>query len=359
MRTIIKKEYISVWVFLILFMILIPLGNLLGLVSTNNISLWGRYFCFAIAAIGVDMLWGYTGVLCMCQAFFFCLGGYGIAMHMLLASSGNGTYGSAIPDFMIWNQVDVLPVFWEPFHSFPLALITTLGVTALFTLIFGFFIFVSRLRGVYFAIITQALALAMWLIFLRNETMLGGTNGLTDFKTLMGFDLTSSSTKLGLYLASGVFLLVIYLSAKKLMESKFGKVLVAIRDSESRVRYTSYKVQNYKLTIFVIAAVIAAIGGMLYVPQTGIITPGRMDVRASIEMIVWVALGGRGNLKGAILGTIFVNFLYSIMTSILPGSWLYILGFLFIITVLYMDKGLLGLPKQLADFVKKFKMAKS
>ena len=340
------------WGFIALFLLILPLGNLLGFISTNTISLWGRYFCFAIAAIGVDILWGYTGILCMSQAFFFCIGGYGIAMYMLLNSSPDGGVAT-LPNFLQWSGVSELPLFWEPFHSFPLALILCLVVPALFAGVFGYFIFRSRLKGVYFAIITQALALAMWLLFLRNETMLGGTNGLTDFKFLVGLDLTSSGVKLGLYFFSCLVLIAVYLAAKYLVNSKFGKILIAIRDSESRVRYTSYEVKNYKLVVFVLAAVIASIGGMLYVPQTGIITPGRMEVKASIEMIVWVALGGRGNLKGAILGTLFVNFLYSVFTTILPGSWLYVLGVLFIVSVLYLDQGLIGLPKQLKGLLSK------
>jgi urea transport system permease protein len=182
------------------FLIIMPIGNVLGFVSNNTISLWGRYFCFAIAALGVDLIWGYSGVLSMCQAVFFCLGGYAIAMHMLLVAGGEDPSG--IPDFMVWNQVDALPVFWEPFHSFGLSFILALLIPGVFAFIFGFFVFRSRIKGVYLAIITQALALAIWLIFLRNETMLGGTNGLTGFKTLLGFSLSSPGTKLGLYILS-------------------------------------------------------------------------------------------------------------------------------------------------------------
>ena len=355
MKSIFKNKSYDYIIFLTLFLLVIPIGHMLGVISINTVSLWGRYFCFAIAAIGLDMLWGYTGILCMCQALFFCMGGYGIAMHMLLSASGEGTYGKAIPDFMVWNQITELPFFWEPFTFFPLAVICAIVIPGLFAGLFGYFIFKSRLKGVYFAIITQALALAMWLLFLRNETMLGGTNGLTDFKQLAGLDLSASSTKLILYLISCFVLIAIYIGSKKLVNSKFGKVLVAIRDSESRIRYTSYEIKNYQLTIFVIAAVIAAIGGMLYVPQTGIITPGRMDVKASIEMIIWVALGGRGKLKGAILGALLVNFLYSVFTSVLPGSWLYVIGILFIITVLYLDQGIIGLPKQVKNYFSKQK----
>ncbi|KXX71509.1 urea ABC transporter permease subunit UrtC [Flammeovirga sp. SJP92] len=349
MKTLIQKKYHLV--FIGLFLILMPLGNLLGFVETNTMTLWGRYFCFAIAAIGIDLIWGYTGVLSMTQAFFFCLGAYGIGMYMTLS---NLPEGHQLPAFMEWNQVTELPTFWAPFSSFPLAFILSLLVPALFSLIFGFFVFRSRIQGVYFAIITQALALAMFLLFSRNETMLGGTNGLTDFKYLLGFDLRETSTKLGLYFLSFIVLCLIYIYSSFLTKSKFGKGLVAIRDSESRMRFTGYGVSAYKITIFMIGSVIAAIGGMLYLPQTGIITPGRMDVQASIEMIVWVALGGRGNLKGAVLGAIVVNLLYSIFTSILPGGWLYVLGGLFVITVLYLDKGMIGLFQQIQAYIKTF-----
>lgn len=334
--------------FIILFAILLPLGNLMGLVSNNTISLWGRYFCFAIAALGVDLIWGYTGILSMCQAFFFCLGGYSVAMHIVMkGATASGTSGSAIPDFMVWNQVDSLPFFWVPFQSFGLALILGLLIPAAFAFVFGYFIFRSRIKGVYMAIITQALALAMWLLFLRNETMLGGTNGLTDFKSLLGLSLSSPAVKLGLYLISLAGLCGTYFLSKKLVDSKFGKVLQAIRDSESRTSYTAYRILDYKLAIFIVGALLAAFAGMLYAPQTGIITPGRMDVRASVEMVMWVALGGRGKLKGAILGALVVNFLYSICTSLFPDSWLFILGFLFVITVLYFDKGFLGMIEKI------------
>ncbi len=348
MKNLNAKTY-EYFLFLGIFLLLMPLGYAFGIISVNTMSLWGRYFCFAIAAIGIDMLWGYTGILCMSQALFFGLGGYGIAMHMLLNNSGS----NGMPEFMQWNQVDSLPLFWVPFQNLPLTLIFSLLIPALFAFVFGYFIFRSGIKGVYFAIITQALALAMWLLFLRNETMLGGTNGLTDFKTLAGLDLSESSTKIGLYFASFLTLVGVYLGSKKLVNSKFGKVLIAIRDSEFRLKYASYKVENYKVTVFILAAVIAAIGGMLYVPQTGIITPGRMDVKASVEMIVWVALGGRGNLRGAILGTLIVNLMYSLFTTLLPGAWLYILGILFIVTVLYLDKGLIGLPKQIKGLISK------
>jgi urea transport system permease protein len=349
------KDFRLYLAFLVLFLVLLPLGNLLGFVSTNTISLWGRYFCFAIVALGVDLIWGYTGILSMCQAFFFCLGGYSVAMHIVLkGATASGTNGTALPDFMVWNQVESLPFFWAPFQSFGLAMILGLLIPAAFAFVFGYFIFRSRIKGVYMAIITQALALAMWLLFLRNETMLGGTNGLTDFKSLLGLSLSSPNVKLGLYLLSLAGLCGTYFLSKKLVGSKFGKVLQAIRDSESRTSYTAYRILDYKLAIFIAGALLAAFAGMLYAPQTGIITPGRMDVRASVEMVMWVALGGRGKLKGAILGALIVNFLYSVCTSLFPDSWLFILGFLFVITVLYFDKGFLGMMEMIgAKFGKK------
>lgn len=337
------KTYLA---FIVFFLVLMPLGNLFDIVSTNTMTLWGRYFCLAIAAIGVDLIWGYTGILSMTQAFFFCLGAYGMGMYMMLT---NLPPGQMLPDFMIWNQVTELPWFWSFFGNFPLAMILALVVPAIFAMIFGILVFRSRIKGVYFAIITQALALAMYLLFSRNETMLGGTNGLTDFKYLLGFDLRSDSTKLSLYVISGVVLCLIFWYAHGLVNSKFGKSLVAIRDSESRMRFTAFKVSYYNVAIFMIAAVIAAIGGILYIPQTGIITPGRMDVQASIEMVIWVALGGRGNLKGAVIGALLVNMLYSIFTSLFPGAWLYILGGIFVVTVLFLDKGIIGLIQQLQD----------
>lgn len=349
----INKERSVYILFIGLFLVLLPVGNLLGFVSNNTISLWGRYCCFAIAALGIDLIWGYTGILSMCQALFFCFGGYGIAMHILLKNS------TGLPDFMAWNGVETLPVFWQPFQSAGAAFGLALLVPALFAFVVGYFIFRSRIKGVYMAIITQALAMATWLLFLRNESMLGGTNGLTNFKSLLGFDLTKPNVKLGLYLISFLTLCVAYYGSYKLAHSKFGKVLQAIRDSESRISYTAYRVVDYKLAVFVVAAVLAAIGGMLYAPQTGIITPGRMDVRASVEMVMWVALGGRGKLKGAVLGALLVNFLYSICTSSFPDSWPFLLGSLFVLTVLFFDKGFLGLIELISAKLSQRRMRQS
>ncbi len=328
-----------IYVLVLVFMILLPVANLTGLVAIDTVTLWGRYLCFAIAAIGVDLIWGYTGIMTMCQAFFFCLGAYGMGMYLTVS---NLPEGSVVPQFMEWNQVTDLPLFWQPFQTFGGAIIATIIATIGFAMISNF-IFRRRIKGVFFAIITQAIAWAMFLLFSRNETMLGGSNGLTNFQSMMGFDLRSEGVKLGLYIFTVVALIAVYMASKALTESKFGKVLVGIRDSESRLRFTGYKVAHYQTAIFVIGALIAMVAGMLYLPQTGIVTPGRMDVRASIEMLIWVALGGRGSLKGAVVGALIVNLLYSVFTSLMPEAWPYILGALYVVTVLYLDKGVYGL----------------
>lgn len=324
-------------------LVLIPLLNLTGGVSDLNLNLLGRYLCFALVALGIDLIWGYTGILSLCQAFFFCLGGYCIGMHMLLMTGEQGVYGSALPDFMVWTGVTELPWFWKPFDSFPVALGLGILVPAAAAFLFGFLAFRSRIKGVYFSIISQALALAMWLIFLRNETRLGGTNGLTDFKTLLGFTLRDPTTRFWLYFLTASVLVAAYFAARFATRSKFGKTLVAIRDSEMRVRFTGISVARYKVFIFCAAAALAGIAGMLYVPQTGIITPGRMDVRSSLEMVVWVAVGGRGTLLGPILGAVGVSLLYSWLTGTLPGTWLYVLGGLFVVVVLFLPQGIVGL----------------
>jgi len=333
------------------FGLVIPWLNTQGMVADTTLNLWGRYFCFAIVALGVDLIWGYTGILSLCQAFFFCLGGYAMGMHMLLKTGTQGVYGSVLPDFMVWNRVEELPLFWEPFHSLPATLILGLLVPGCAALVFGFLAFRSRIKGVYFAIITQALALAVWLVFLRNETMLGGTNGLTDFKTLLGFDLAEPSTKRGLYMLSSMVLLAAYLGSRFIVQSKLGKLLLAIRDGEHRLRFIGYRIVHFKLFVFVVAAALAGLGGMLYVPQTGIITPGRMDVQASIEIVVWTAVGGRATLVGAIIGAFLVNLLYSYLTGAFPGTWLYFLGALFIGVVLYFPDGITGVVGQLRQRV--------
>lgn len=340
--------------FLGLFLVGMPLANQLGVIDTNTLTLWGRYFCFAMAAIGVDLIWGYTGIMTMCQAFFFCLGAYGIGMYMTIT---NLPVGESVPAFMQWNQVTELPLFWKPFQTFGGGIIACIIMTIIFACL-SYFIFRRRIKGVFFAIITQALAWAMYLLFSRNETMLGGSNGLTNFPQILGFDLRSEEVKVGLYMVTIVVLALIYAAASYLTRSKFGKVLIGIRDSESRLRFMGYKVSHYQTAIFVIGALIAMVAGMLYLPQTGIVTPGRMDVKASIEMLIWVALGGRGSLKGAVVGALLVSLLYSLFTSWMPDAWPYILGLLYVVTVLYFQKGILGWLGDLFQGLKEKKLFK-
>ncbi len=333
----------------VILLVLIPVLNVTGALSDLSLNLLGRYLCFALAALGIGLIWGQTGILSLCQAVFFCLGGYCIGMHMLLVTGDQGVYGTSLPDFMVWTGVTELPWFWKPFGSFPLTVMLAVLVPVAAAFVFGFLAFRSRIRGVYFSIISQALALAMWLVFLRNETRLGGTNGLTDFKTLLGFPLRDPDTRLGLYLMTALVVVGAYFAARWLIASRFGKTLVAIRDSETRVRFTGIPVVRYKVFIFCVAALLAGLGGLLYVPQTGIITPGRMDVRASLEMVVWVAVGGRTTLMGPILGAVGVSLLYSWLTGTLPGMWLYVLGGLFIVVVLFLPGGITGAWASLRD----------
>ncbi len=344
-----RKEKFLYMAFMTFFLLAFPLGYKMGLMDLSTMTLWGRYFCFVIAAIGVDLIWGYTGVMTMCHAFFFCIGAYALGMYMTIE---NMPAGAEVPDFMKWNDVNSLPLFWLPFKSAIGAFLGGLVAAGVFAGVLGYLIFRRKIKGVFFAIITQALALAMYLLFSRNETMLGGSNGLTNFRYLFGFDLHSENVKIGLYIISVIVMALVYWFALFLTKSKFGKILVGIRDSESRLRFTGYKVVNYQTAVFVIGAIIAAIGGMLYLPQTGIITPGRMDVRASIEMLIWVALGGRGNLKGAVVGTLIVNILYSVSTSLIPQAWPYILGLLYIAVVLYPNNGVTGFCSSVAEKVK-------
>ncbi|HUM41001.1 MAG TPA: urea ABC transporter permease subunit UrtC, partial [Nitrospira sp.] len=256
-------------------------------------------------------------------------------------------YGSALPDFMVWNQVTELPFFWKPFYSFSAAVLAGLLAPACFALIFGFLAFRSRIRGVYFAIITQALALMAWLVFNRNETNLGGTNGLTDFKTLLGFRLSAPGTQLALYVITVLCLGGAYATCRWIIASRAGRVLIAIRDSEQRVLFSGYSPATYKLFVFVVSAVLAGLAGILYVPQVGIITPAQMGVLPSLEMVVWVAVGGRATLVGAIVGAVGVNLGRSILTNSFPELWPFFLGGLFVVVVLLFPDGIMGIARQI------------
>ena len=342
------------WLVGFLLLVLIPLLNVLPApdswlhVSDFTLNRFGKFLAFAILALGLDLIWGYTGILSLGHGVFFGLGAYAIGMHLMLSIGTESVYGSALPDFMVWNQVKELPLFWKPFYSFGFAVMAALLLPTLFAALFGFLAFRSRIRGVYFAIITQALALSVWLVFNRNETNLGGTNGLTDFKKVLGFRLSDPGTQRALYMLTVLSLVGAYLLCRWISRSRTGRVLVAIRDSEQRVLFSGYSPANYKLFVFVVSAALAGLAGALYVPQVGIITPAQIGVLPSLEMVVWVAVGGRGTLIGAVLGAVGVNWARSILTNSFPDLWPFFLGGLFVLVVLLFPEGCVGFVRKLA-----------
>ena len=342
-----RREAVALGVAALLLVVALPICNALPTSSPLHLSdfrlnLFGKFLAYAILALGLDLLWGYAGVLSLGHGVFFGLGAYAMGMHLMLEIGAKSVYQSALPDFMVWNQVKELPLFWRPFYSGAFTLAAIVLVPGLFALAFGFLAFRSRIRGVYFSIITQALALSAWLVFNRNEMRLGGTNGLADFKTIFGFSLNQASTQRGLYVVTALVLVVAYLVCRWITNSRAGKVLVAIRDSETRVLFSGYSPARYKLFVFVVSAVLAGVAGALYAPQVGIITPAKLGVLPSIEMVVWVAAGGRGTLVGAALGAFGVNWMQSWLTTSYPDLWLLFLGGLFMGVVLFFPDGLVG-----------------
>lgn len=350
-----SREAISLYLAGGLLLIVLPLLNVLTPedswfhLSDFRLNQFGKFLCFAILALGLDLIWGYCGVLSMGQGVFFGFGAYCMGMYLALQIGKESVYGSELPDFMVWTQVKELPLFWYPFKSFAGAFLGAILVPVLFATVFGFLAFRSRIKGVYFAIITQALAFAAWLVFNRNETRLGGTNGLTDFKQLLGFRLSDPATQRGLYILTVVALCASYLLCRWIVTSRAGNVLIAIRDSESRVTFSGYTPWMYKLFVFVVAAGLAGLSGMLYVPQVGIITPAQIGVLPSLEVVIWVAVGGRGTLIGAILGAVAVNYGRSILTNYFPEAWPFILGGLFVVVVTMFPDGLLGVIRKLTE----------
>ena len=335
-----------------ILLVVMPLLNLLPPedswfhLSDFSLNRFGKFLAFAILALGLDLIWGYTGILSLGQGVFFGLGAYCMGMHMMLTIGKESVYGSDLPDFMVWNQVKELPFFWKPFYSFPAAVIGALLVPMAFALVFGFFAFRSRIKGVYFAIITQALALAAWLVFNRNDTNLGGTNGLTDFKQVLGYRLSEPGTQRALYVITVLCLGATYLLCRWIIRSRAGRVLVAVRDSEKRVVFSGYTPPSYKLFVFVVSAGLAGLAGLLYAPQVGIITPAQIGVLPSLEMVIWVAVGGRGSLVGAVLGAVSVNYGRSVLTNYFPELWPFILGGLFVLVVLLFPDGMVGMIRK-------------
>ncbi|HEU5194907.1 MAG TPA: urea ABC transporter permease subunit UrtC [Methylomirabilota bacterium] len=342
-----KREVVAVGIAAIVVAVVLPLCNLLPAgsplaISNFTLNLFGKFLTYAILALGLDLLWGYAGVLSLGHGVFFGLGAYAMGMHLMLEIGSKSVYQSSLPDFMVWNQVKSLPLFWWPFHSAAFTLAAIVLVPALFGFAFGYLAFRSRIRGVYFSIITQALALSAWLVFNRNEMNLGGTNGLADFKTIFGFPLSQPATQRGLYVLTALTLIAAYVLCRWITLTRAGKVLVAIRDSETRVLFSGYSPAAYKLFVFVVSAVLAGVAGALYAPQVGIITPAKIGVLPSIEMVVWVAAGGRGTLYGAVLGAFGVNWIQSWLTTSYPDLWLLFLGGLFMGAVLFFPDGVVG-----------------
>jgi urea transport system permease protein len=316
-------------------------------VSNFTLNLFGKFLTYAILALGIDLIWGYTGVLSLGHGVFFGLGAYAMGMHLMLEIGAKGVYQNVLPDFMVWNRVSELPLFWKPFYSAAFTLFAVVVVPAIVALVFGFLTFRSRIRGVYFSIITQALALCAWLTFNRNAMNLGGTNGLSGFKTMFGFPLKEPATQRGLYVATALCLCGAFLLCRWIVHTPAGKVLVAIRDSETRVLFCGYSPAAFKLFVFTVSACLAGVAGALYVGQVGIITPARIGVLPSIEMIIWVAVGGRGTLIGPVVGAFGVNWLQSILTTHYPDLWILVLGGLFVGVVLFFPDGVVGAAQKL------------
>lgn len=330
----------------ITLVIVLPALNVAGYISDFTLGNWGKYLCYGILAVSIDLLWGYTGLLCLGQALFFSLGGYMMGMHLMRMTGGEG-----MPTFLSMVGRTEWPSFYLPFSSFPFTLLMIFLIPGLVAFIFGFFAFRSRIKGVYFSILTQALTYAAALLFFRNELLMGGNNGFTDFRTLLGFSVREVPTQRALYIATALLLVGVIVGCKMLTRSRFGLVQRAIRDSENRTLFSGYATANYKLFVFVLSAMIAAAAGALYVPQVGIINPSEMTTEKSLEAVVWVALGGRGTLVGPVIGAISVNALKSWATTAYPDYWILILGGSFVLVVMFMPKGIIGLPAQIKKLV--------
>ena len=307
------------------------------------VSLIGKIMCYAICALAMDLIWGYTGILSLGHGLFFALGGYAFGMYLMRQIGTDGQYKSELPDFMVFLNWKELPWHWLASDSLLLQLLLVVLVPGLLAFVFGFFAFRSRIKGVYFSIITQALTFAAMLLFFRNETGFGGNNGFTDFKRIAGMPLATPGMRMTLFVLTALTLVACYLLGRFIVSSKFGRVLQAIRDAEGRVMFTGYDPLRYKLAIWCLSAVMCGVAGALYVPQVGIINPGEMSPAAGIEMAIWVAVGGRGTLVGPILGAFFVNGAKSWFTQTFPEYWLYFLGGLFIVVTLFLPQGLIGL----------------
>ncbi len=313
-------------------------------VGAFGITLVGKYLCYAMLALSLDLIWGYCGILSLGHAAFFALGGYAMGMYLMRQIGTRGVYGNPIlPDFMVFLNYKSLPWFWHGFNHFPFALLMMALAPGVLALVFGWFAFRSRVTGVYFSIITQALTYALMLAFFRNDMGFGGNNGFTDFKDILGFDLHSDTTRVVLFVLTAIALGASYLACRAIVDSRAGRVMHAIRDAESRTRFLGYPVESFKLWIFVFTAILAGVAGALYVPQVGIINPSEFSPINSIEAVIWVAVGGRGTLYGAIVGAVLVNYAKTYLTGAFPEVWLFALGALFVLVTLFLPRGIVGL----------------
>lgn len=341
--------------FLLALVIVCAIAPLLNLVvpadsafhlSDYAVALVGKIMCYAICALAMDLIWGYTGILSLGHGLFFALGGYVMGMYLMRQIGRDGNYRSELPDFMVFLDWKELPWHWALSDSFVATLVLVVAVPGLLAFVFGFFAFRSRIKGVYFSIITQALTFAAMLLFFRNETGFGGNNGFTDFKRMLGIAIATPQMRMALFVLTGLTLLAFFLFSRWLVTAKFGRVLQAVRDAESRVMFCGYNPVRYKLTIWVISAMMCGVAGALYVPQVGIINPGEMSPANSIEIAVWAAVGGRATLIGPIVGAFLVNGAKSWLTVAAPEFWLYFLGALFIVVTLFMPQGIVGLLRR-------------
>ncbi|MEO8136013.1 MAG: urea ABC transporter permease subunit UrtC [Betaproteobacteria bacterium] len=321
-------------------------------ISGYFIALLGKFMCYAIAAVALDLVWGYAGILSLGHGVFFALGGYSLGMYLMRAIGREGVYQSDLPDFMVFLDWKAYPWYWSFTDHFWYSLLLIVLVPGLLALIFGFFAFRSRIKGVYFSIITQALTFATMLLFYRNDTGFGGNNGFTDFKRIAGFPITAPETKAALYWLTLCALIAAVIGCRAMMATKFGRALQAIRDAEPRMMFLGYNPLGFKLVVWTLSAVLCGIAGALYVPQVGIINPSEMSPANSIELVIWVAVGGRGTLVGPVIGAFVVNGLKSWFTAALPEYWLFVLGAIFVGVTLYLPAGILGLAKSLHARIK-------
>jgi urea transport system permease protein len=354
-----RNQWLAFATVALILLVVVPVLNLAlapdsALHLGDHLIPWlGKLLCYALVALAMDMVWGYTGMLSLGHAAFFALGGYAMGMYLMRSIGSEGVYRSTLPDFMVFLDWKELPWYWHGFEHFAFALAMASLVPGLLALVFGYFAFRSRIRGVYFSIITQALTYALMLLMFRNETGFGGNNGLTDFKRILGAPLQAQETKIALYIASAVALLGSYLLCRFVVQSRLGRVLVAIRDQESRVTFSGYDPRAFKLFVWTLSAMLCGVAGALYVPQVGIINPSELAPASSIQIAIWVALGGRGTLYGAALGALGVNAAKSWLTAAYPDAWLLVLGLVFILVTLFLPRGVAGALDQLASWLRR------